>query len=59
MLVITVICEAIGVIVLPIGIASIPATTGAFSIDALAMARGIGFGSTMAACFGALTHAVP
>lgn len=40
-------------------LASILATTGAFSIDALAMACGIGSGSMMAACSGALAHAVP
>lgn len=40
-------------------LASILATTGAFSIEALAMACGIGSGSMMAACSGALAHAVP
>ncbi|BAQ67784.1 putative membrane protein [Rhodovulum sulfidophilum] len=40
-------------------LASILATTGAFSIEALAMACGIGSGSMMAACSGALVHAVP
>ncbi len=40
-------------------LASILATTGAFSVEALAMACGIGSGSMMAACSGALVHAVP
>ncbi len=40
-------------------LASILSTTGAFSIEALAMACGIGSGSMMAACSGALVHAVP
>ncbi|MCA1775384.1 MAG: DUF3100 domain-containing protein [Loktanella sp.] len=40
-------------------LASILATTGAFSIEALAMACGIGSGSMMAACSGALANAVP
>jgi MFS family permease len=40
-------------------LASILATTGMFSIEALAMACGIGSGSMMAACSGALASAVP
>lgn len=40
-------------------LASLLATSGWFSIEALAMACGIGSGSMMAACSGALTHAVP
>ena len=40
-------------------LASVLATTGAFSVEALAMACGIGSGSMMAACSGALAHAVP
>jgi len=40
-------------------LASIFATTGAFSVEALAMACGIGSGSMMAACSGALANAVP
>eukprot|EP00903_Cladosiphon_okamuranus_P018282 g16818.t1 len=40
-------------------LASILATTGMFSIEALAMACGIGSGSMMAACSGALVSAVP
>ncbi len=40
-------------------LASILSTTGAFSIEALAMACGIGSGSMMAACSGALVNAVP
>ncbi|MDO6721663.1 MULTISPECIES: DUF3100 domain-containing protein [Celeribacter] len=40
-------------------LASIFATTGLFSIEALAMACGIGSGSMMAACSGALANAVP
>ena len=40
-------------------LASLLATSGAFSIEALAMACGIGSGSMMAACTGALVHAVP
>jgi len=39
--------------------ASILATTGVFSIDALAMACGVGSGSMMAACAGALTQVAP
>ena len=40
-------------------LASVLATTGAFSIEALAMACGIGSGSMMAACTGALASAIP
>ncbi|CAN5374453.1 DUF3100 domain-containing protein [soil metagenome] len=40
-------------------LASILATSGVFSIDALAMACGVGSGSMMAACTGALAEAVP
>lgn len=40
-------------------LASLLATAGVFSIEALAMACGIGSGSMMAACSGALAHAVP
>lgn len=40
-------------------LASLLATSGLFSIEALAMACGIGSGSMMAACSGALAHAVP
>ncbi len=40
-------------------LASIFATAGLFSIEALAMACGIGSGSMMAACSGALVNAVP
>ena len=40
-------------------LASVFATTGAFSVEALAMACGIGSGSMMAACTGALANAVP
>ncbi|MEN3793519.1 DUF3100 domain-containing protein [Fulvimarina sp. MAC3] len=40
-------------------LASIFATTGLFSVEALAMACGIGSGSMMAACSGALVNAVP
>ncbi len=40
-------------------LASILATSGAFSVEALAMACGIGSGSMMAACSGALVNAVP
>ncbi|RMC37976.1 DUF3100 domain-containing protein [Paracoccus alkanivorans] len=40
-------------------LASLLATAGIFSIEALAMACGIGSGSMMAACSGALAHAVP
>lgn len=40
-------------------LASILATAGVFSIDALAMACGVGSGSMMAACTGALAEAVP
>lgn len=40
-------------------LASLLATSGIFEIDALAMACGIGSGSMMAACTGALVHAVP
>ena len=40
-------------------LASIFATTGIFSVEALAMACGIGSGSMMAACTGALASAVP
>ena len=40
-------------------LASIFATTGLFSVEALAMACGIGSGSMMAACSGALVSAVP
>lgn len=39
--------------------ASLLATSGVFSIDALAMACGVGSGSMMAACTGALAQAVP
>ena len=39
--------------------ASVLAIVGPFSIEALAMACGIGSGSMMAACTGALTEAVP
>ncbi len=38
---------------------AILATSGLFSIDALAMACGVGSGSMMAACTGALAEAVP
>ncbi|MDB6177123.1 DUF3100 domain-containing protein [Paracoccus sp. Z330] len=40
-------------------LASLLATSGMFSIEALAMACGIGSGSMMAACSGALAHAMP
>ncbi|MDN5567913.1 MAG: DUF3100 domain-containing protein [Paracoccus sp. (in: a-proteobacteria)] len=40
-------------------LASLLATSGLFSIEALAMACGIGSGSMMAACTGALATAVP
>jgi hypothetical protein len=40
-------------------LASLLATSGLFSIEALAMACGIGSGSMMAACSGALATAVP
>lgn len=40
-------------------LASILATTGVFSVEALAMACGVGSGSMMAACTGALANAVP
>lgn len=40
-------------------LASIFATAGIFSVEALAMACGIGSGSMMAACTGALASAVP
>lgn len=40
-------------------LASVLATSGLFSLEALAMACGIGSGSMMAACSGALAHAVP
>ena len=40
-------------------LASLLATSGWFSIEALAMACGIGSGSMMAACSGPLSHAVP
>lgn len=40
-------------------LASIFATTGLFTVEALAMACGIGSGSMMAACSGALVNAVP
>lgn len=40
-------------------LASLLSTSGWFSIEALAMACGIGSGSMMAACSGALAHAVP
>ncbi|WP_022706334.1 MULTISPECIES: DUF3100 domain-containing protein [Paracoccus] len=40
-------------------LASVLATSGLFSVEALAMACGIGSGSMMAACSGALAHAVP
>lgn len=40
-------------------LASIFATTGLFAVEALAMACGIGSGSMMAACSGALASAVP
>lgn len=40
-------------------LASLLATSGVFSIDALAMACGVGSGSMMAACTGALAEAVP
>lgn len=40
-------------------IASLLATNGVFSVDALAMACGVGSGSMMAACSGALAEAVP
>lgn len=40
-------------------LASVLATSGWFSVEALAMACGIGSGSMMAACSGALAHAVP
>lgn len=40
-------------------LASLLATSGLFSIEALAMACGIGSGSMMAACSGALASAVP
>ena len=40
-------------------LASIFATTGIFSVEALAMACGIGSGSMMAACTGALVSAIP
>ncbi|OSP54019.1 DUF3100 domain-containing protein [Pseudoruegeria sp. SK021] len=40
-------------------LASVLANTGIFSIEALAMACGIGSGSMMAACSGALAHSVP
>lgn len=40
-------------------LASVFATVGLFSVEALAMACGIGSGSMMAACSGALVNAVP
>lgn len=40
-------------------IASLLATSGVFSVEALAMACGVGSGSMMAACSGALVEAVP
>lgn len=40
-------------------LASVFATTGLFSVEALAMACGVGSGSMMAACSGALASAVP
>ena len=40
-------------------LASVCATTGLFDVQALAMACGVGSGSMMAACTGALANAVP
>lgn len=40
-------------------LASLLANSGLFSVEALAMACGVGSGSMMAACSGALVHSVP